>query len=347
MRDDLDAGQPPTDALAARSASARSRSSGVSRSRSAGRRARRPRAGGRAARDVRVPAVAAEAEVDDVGRAQEQRVRAAAVAVGDDHDERRRRRRSRPSSDGGDRLRRDHAGGRSAGRATRLGARRDGLVAGLAEPGVEAAAPLAQRSRARRRAASARTSSSGVTTSVSAMPGVGDRGRDRASGQPRRRGPGAPRRRGRAPSRDLAPSSAPTGMIATTRATVMRDWSGELAGRSPARRARPASSAMIVSVTSGAQPSAAIAPAERGVDRRRGRSRRPGRAYSRATPSALDSWPSEASIRSAGPLSALPPTIGLTATTGTPRARAATMSLAHARARPGSARSTRSGSTAR
>ena len=39
-------------------------------------------------------------------------------------------------------------------------------------------------------------------------------------------------------------------------------------------------------------------------------------AYSRATPSADASWPSETSIRSAGPLSARPPTIGLTATTG-------------------------------
>ena len=41
-----------------------------------------------------------------------------------------------------------------------------------------------------------------------------------------------------------------------------------------------------------------------------------------ATPAALASWPREVSIRSAGPFRALPPTMGLTATTGTPRTRA-------------------------
>ncbi len=50
--------------------------------------------------------------------------------------------------------------------------------------------------------------------------------------------------------------------------------------------------------------------------RRTKRSTRP--AYSRATPRALDSWPSDVSIRSAGPLSARPPMIGLTATFGSP-----------------------------
>ena len=83
---------------------------------------------------------------------------------------------------------------------------------------------------------------------------------------------------------------------------------------SPASRARDASSVMIVSVTTARIPSASTAGAsaastrveDEGVDQaRRSRGRRRAR---------VDSWPSEASIRSAGPLSALPPMIPLTAT---------------------------------
>ncbi len=47
--------------------------------------------------------------------------------------------------------------------------------------------------------------------------------------------------------------------------------------------------------------------------------------YRRATPSALTSSPSAASIRSAGPLSARPATIGETAATRIPRRRASAM----------------------
>ena len=88
-------------------------------------------------RDVRRPAVAAEADVDDVGRREEQRVRAAAVPVGHERDERRRppssaRRPTAPAA------RRDTSG-RSIGRTSiAVAPRGERLVAGLAQPVVQA-----------------------------------------------------------------------------------------------------------------------------------------------------------------------------------------------------------------
>ena len=90
---------------------------------------------------------------------------------------------------------------------------------------------------------------------------------------------------------------------------------------------------MIVSVTTARMPSASTSGARAASTVSRTKVSTTS-AYSRATPTAETSRPSEASIRSAGPLSARPPMIGLTAATGTPRLRAASRSSR----RPGTAR---------
>ncbi len=135
-------GQPPT--VSGASAWASSRSSGVSMSSVSGPSSSSTRAPAAAAGlDVGILAVAAEAEVDDVGRAQHERIRAATVAVGDDGDERSRHvpchRHQRRQHGGVDR--RDVDGQDE----DRLGARRDRLVARLAEPVVQPPAALPHR----------------------------------------------------------------------------------------------------------------------------------------------------------------------------------------------------------
>src|SRR6185503_18806746 len=90
---------------------------------------------------------------------------------------------------------------------------------------------------------------------------------------------------------------------------------------SAASLARPASPAMIVSVTTVLSPSSLICGSSAASSASSTyTSATP--VYCRATPSALASFPSETSIRSAGPFSATPPTMPDTATTGAPRERA-------------------------
>ena len=139
---------------------------------------------------------------------------------------------------------------------------------------------------------------------------------------------------------------------------VTARWYGDLATRWPARR----SASDLVGERA---PGRRVVGHDRVGHERRGRRapRCPARAAAstwsstkcvdepcdsaRATPSALDSSPSEASIRSAGPLSALPPMMPLTATIGMPRRRASSSASAQPGHARGSGRSRRSGSTAR
>ena len=296
----------------------------MSRSSASGRRARRgsPRRRGAAATWAARLSPPNWTSMTSGGREQ-QRVRAAPMPVGHDRDERaaavrraRRGRRPRPSRRDPRQVDRDDE--------QRAGAAGDGLLAGLAQPGVQAMPALAHRPRAGVEG-ECPDLVVGVTTSVSAMAGTAT---TTPGWSPRRggsRGRAAPRRRGPRPSRDLAPSSVPTGMTATTRRFGRargRPVSGRGAGPRRPSRARPASPPMIVSVTWTRRPVAATSSASAASTSSMTRSVATS-AYSRATPSALDSWPSEASIRSAGPLSALPPMMPLTAMTGTPRARAA------------------------
>ncbi len=158
-----------------------------------------------------------------------------------------------------------------------------------------------------------------------------------------------------APSRDLAPSRVPIGMTAwtderwvigptgasrvdgTRGGRACPDGSADGRCRDPKHLTRQAGTAGVaahdrVGHVRG-QPQC-LRLRRRGRRRScRGRTRSRCRAYSRATPSALDSCPSETSIRSAGPLSALPPMMPLTAMTGTPRDRASASGVDDARER--------------
>ena len=227
------------------------------------------------------------------------------------------------------------AAGRSAGRGPRSAPPRAASSRASREPGVEAG--LRWRS-GRAPAASARRgpSSSGRDRRASRRcPGVATAAADRRVGEARSTRSCRSSASRTAPSRDLAPSSAPdrddrvtigAGRVMPSAAPASpQDLAGE--------PGRPASSAIIVSVTRAAQAERRDRRRQLGVDRVQDEASR-CRAYSRATPSALDSWPSDASIRSAGPLSALPPMIPLTATTGTPAVAAA----ASASPCPGTAR---------
>ena len=192
---------------------------GVSRSRASGPPSSTRRApAARAAGVVGDRAVAAEADVDRVGRRDEQGVRPAAVAVRDDRDERPaaarrawpRPRRSPPAV----------TSGRSIGRIRiALGAAGERLAAGGVEPVVEAAVALEDRPRAELGREGADRVVRGDDEDLVDTPGAP---RPRRSSARARRSVRSSRSSASstAPSRDFAPSSAPTGMIATTRRAV-------------------------------------------------------------------------------------------------------------------------------
>ena len=97
----------------------------------------------------------------------------------------------------------------------------------------------------------------------------------------------------------------------------------------------------------GAQPERRDRASSVGVDAYRARRRRRSRCTAGRRPRALASCPSDASIRSAGPLSACPPTIAGDGDDRTPRDRAVCERRPRCPARRGSARRRRTGSTAR
>ena len=268
-------------------------------------------------------------------------VRARAVPVGDEDDdpggvacERRRGRRPR---------RLGVTNGRSIGRTRTASAPPATTSArASAQARVEAPRCAGGGSAPRARPRGARTSRSGLTTSTSPS-----RSTARAATTVRASSPSTRSCRSSAssdsPSRDLAPASEPTGMIAAIR--VMPGRANSRTAR--ASRARPAASAMIVSVTRVRTPRAAIVGLEAGVDgvedERRGdvagviRGHSPGARFV----TERDQHPvGRALQRDAAD-------DRLTATTGTPAPARASISAVMIGHRPGSARSTRSGSTAR
>ena len=116
---------------------------------------------------------------------------------------------------------------------------------------------------------------------------------------------------------------------------------------SPARRARPASPPMIVSVTMGRQAERLDGRGEVRIDGVEHECRRDVARTAARRPGRSTRGRARSSIRSAGPLSALPPMIPLTAMTGTPRSRAPASASRDPGHAPGSARSRRSGWTGR
>ena len=230
-----------------------------------------------------------------------------------------------------------------------LGAGGDRLVAGRAQAVVEPGRPLAERS-------GAGVQGEGADLVVGRHDErLGDaRRRPRRADRPPRPGASTRSRRSSAsrtaPRRDFAPSSARPGR-SPRRPSAAGDRSDAWAApavaqdRSAASRARPASSAMIVSMTTARMPSSAMAAASAASTRSRTKSVGDLRVQPRdAERAGLVAERGEHPVRRA--LERPPPTIGLTATTGRP-ARAAAPRPSRCPARRGSARPRRSGSTAR
>ena len=200
------------------------------------------------------------------------------------------------------------------------------------EAGVEAARPLAEGPCPERRPRGARTSRSGLTTSTSSS-----RSTARAATTVRARNPSTRSCRSSAssgsPRRDLAPSSGADRDDRRDRMARRR----QSAANSSTARAEPGAAGGVGHDRvgdEGPQPERGDRRLEGGVDRVEDEGVDDGPRSCAATPRALDSNPSEVSIRSAGPLSATPPTMPLTAMTGTPRDRASAIARRH----PGTAR---------
>ena len=306
------------------------------------RRARRSSvAGGRGGVPVGDAAVAAECEVDHVRRREQEAVRAAPVAVGDDRDEWRWRLAEDVEQVGHGRGRH----GRKVGGQHEQcrGAVLERRGAGLREPVVEAH-DLPGGSRVPRpRPRASRTSSSGrdhdrlgdprrpegrgegalqeADHQVAALLGVEHLAEPRLRALERAR-PGRPRRR--------VPSCRPREL----EHLASKAGTGRVVGHDRVRDPGPHAERFDCC------GQLAVHRVQHEAVRER-----PRRCA--ATPSADGSWPSDTSIRSAGPFSARPPTMPLTATIGVPRRRRGGERLAHPGQRRGSGRSTRSGSTAR